>query len=988
MASSYPSTAPPTHRKPLPEESPVNSSKNSSKYSLPPLKHTDSDLGLSVPANPIPRESVSAHGPQDHTRKQSASTGRRGSMGRLQKNAPPPPQPSRRPSKVDTPPQPPLSGGSGFNFNFGNKDGKSPRLQKEQRRRSSSLNSSSITSSTPTLVNGQQTQPANRYSPPPEVRARSSSAQPPARRETMPHNRVVSNASAGPPRPASSQENQSHGQGERRGRLRRSWLPGGRSRSQSQDVSKSKDAVPSTASAWIIGQNVDYNLSYLANAEKVPELWNELGDVYVYLDPKGSGGGPCFKVPSFFIGDSLVFAELIEAEATSPASSERDRTGGYNSRDNLSAFDANRQNQSPPATPPLPDETRLYLPVSMSTPGSRTDKDMDRIVSCRNLFAFLTGQPLVGTKSQPTLFKVLLNIASLLKEFEFTNDDGSNFGDAVEMSFSFLLERTNLADVRHSREKTIEALILGERMHNMELYSEAFAHGVGKYSALRSLKSPLWEMLSADARERLERAHFELVTRQNSVNNRLESFEFPAIFSGVANSTSLTEYKDVKYATWRKSFNRMRSFVLGYYKTTFGSWPPKARSKKNPFSESGLNRQVLKILYSDLCALYDLLVDRQNVTTRVIDQGVDDIVDDHENPHISALRKVLGEYDMSSPPVLPPIPFDTPKLPSMTSIRENYNELTPKEKAKLERNLQDYQRVLILTKAYDIDTYKLKIPFLEEFKEFEQKECKGKTASEMADQRLGIWLFLYVVIQTLPMLVVDAPGLKYTEGVEYFLCQPPKGSPPWMEDVPAVRKRWYEVAGGGGLVELSADAVEFGIEGIYHRSHCWLQAKRWELGEDAGPPPAPHDSLSPLQAPASVFLDNDPATRSSSPTQIGRSESPSSGPPGAALRAPTGSPGNRVSSYRSSIAFGLEPVAMPFDGGSRPNSRVFSSRGLSPAERRESIMTRSRSSGNLHGMATAAAASPTQAPLDSGSTFDDILKDMNNKPKKKKGGLF
>ncbi|KAJ8117886.1 hypothetical protein ONZ43_g4103 [Nemania bipapillata] len=608
------------------------------------------------------------------------------------------------------------------------------------------------------------------------------------------------------------------------------------------------------------------------------------------------------------------------------------------------------------------------------------------------MFALLTGQPLVATKTQPTLFTVLLNVSGLLREFEYTNADGSTFGDAVEMSFSFFTEQTGLADVRQSREKTLESLILGERMRFMELYNEAFAHAVGKYPAMRDLRSPLWEQVSASTLERLERAHIDLVGRQHSVNNRLEAFDFPALFSGTANSTSSTEYRDIKFHTWRKSFGRMRQFVLNYYKSNFGSWPPKARSKKNPFTESGLNRQVLKILYSDFCALYDLLVDRESITTRMIDQSADDIGNDNTNPQGSAMRKILNEFDQSSPPVLPPIPFDLPKLPDMASVQENFHDLSHKEQSKLVKGLQEYQIILILNKAYDFDTVSLRIPLLEQFKEFELKEAKGKTVAEMADHRLGYWLFLYVVIQSLPMLVVDAPGLKYTEGVEYFLCQPPKGSPPWMEDAPAVRKRWYEVAGGGGLVELSEDAVQFGIEGIYHRSHCWLAAKRWELGDYAAPPLPPNESLAPLEAPQSVFEDMDPGA-APSPSLLPRSESPLSGPPGLALRNRGPSPAARHA-HRSSIALGLEPVALPLNGPSVTGSRMSSVWGAPTGQRPTStVMHRSRSSGNLHniiasqGRGTDSRSSSRQEAA-SGSTFDDILKDMGETKPKKKKGLF
>ncbi|KAI0404938.1 hypothetical protein F4802DRAFT_564839 [Xylaria palmicola] len=962
------------HRKPL-ADGHTGPNRVNSLPQLPPS--SDFDFGLDSLAD----------APQDNSRRPAdhdAAPRTRG-PGRLQKPTPPqyaPPPPPPPPREVVTPPPIPSPG---FTFT---ETKPSPRLQKERKHRSSSVHASpkSHARNTSSLMPQQGS--------PPDSRARSSSAQPSATHPpTDPENLAASAAvTTAATRPSSSHGSQSPARdGEQRGRSRKSWLPGGRSRSQSTDTRRQD-----TAAAWIIGQNSDYNTTFLANSEKVPELWNESGDVFVYLDPKASNGSASFKVPSFVTDYSLVFTELIEAESSS---SPGGRARSYSGRDSLSVSDATRWVQSPPLSPPIPDsqassEIRLYLPVSMSTPGHRSEADMERLVSIRNMFALLTGQPLVATKSQATLFAVLLNISSLLKEFQFSNADGSTYGDAVEMSFSFFAEQMALADVRQSREKTLESLIIGERMRFMELYNEAFAHAVGKYPAMRDLRSPLWEQVSSSTRERLERAHFDLVQRQHGVNNRLESFEFPALFSGTANSTSLVEFKDIKFNTWRKSFGRMKQFVLNYYKSSFGSWPPKARNKKNPFTESGLNRQVLKILYSDFCALYDLLADRGSLTTRMMDQNADDIGNDNQNPRGSAMRRILGEFDQSSPPVLPPIPFDLPMLPDMASVQENFHDLSPKEQAKLMKGLQEYQIILILNKAYDFETTTLGIPFIEQFKEFELKEAKGKTVAEIANHRLGYWLFLYVIIQSLPMLVVDAPGLKYTDNVEYFLCQPPKGTPPWMEDAPAVRTRWYEVAGGGGLVELSEDAVEFGIEGIYHRSHCWLAAKRWEMGDYSGPPLPTNEALEPLEAPHSVFEDMDPGV-TASPSLMPRSESPMSGPPGLALRSRAGSPAGRHSAHRSSIAIGLEPVSLPVNGPSFAGSRMSTAWGSPGGPRPSSaMMDRSRSSSNLHGLAMSqgrGSESRSSSRQDSagGSTFDDILKDMGEaKQPKKKKGLF
>lgn len=735
----------------------------------------------------------------------------------------------------------------------------------------------------------------------------------------------------------------------------------------------------------------------------MPELWNENGNVLVYLYPRSSGSGPCFKVPEFTISSSYLFNELLAAEPSSAVAQSRSRSFG--GRDSLSVDDASRLQSPPGGSDDFSGELKLYLPVArpsanthLVAPGLGGDDELDRLIAIRNLFAFLTGQPLVGTKARPTVFAAFLEIAELLEEYAFTGIDGSGFGNAVDMSFNFYSDYLGFADCRHSREKTVEALILGERMRNIELYNEAFAHAAGKYSAILELRLPLFGKISPRTRQRLERAHIDLVNRQHNVNDHLEQFEFPSIFAGIANSTSMSELRGIRFKNWRNSFGRMRSFMMNYYKTTFGSWPPKASSKKNPFMESGLNRLVLKVLYSDMCALYDLLVDRTDLTSRVIDH-TPELSSDPEKVTRSAIRNIMSEYDRSRPPVLPPIPFDLPQLPSVGSIHETYSTLSAKDQAKFDKRLKEHELLLILNKAYNYDTNGIKLPFLDQFKDFERREAKGKMKQDLVDQRIGYWIFLYAVLQSLPMLVVDAPGLRYTEGTEYFLCQPPMGQPPWAEDG-QVRKMWYEVTGGGGLVELSTDAVMYSVEATYHRSHCWLAAKQWEgLEGDDAPPSEP--AMSPLEPPRAIFPGADGVLGSPPPIVGPSTPSPPLGTPPLAVRTRNLSPGRIRASgaHRSSIAIGLEPVPMdPPTSAFGPHQRSSS---LGPRPPSAFIGNRNASASNLSIMGTPRTGTPTTAAT-SGTTFDDILaggddkensKDKEKeapkeKGKKKKGFFF
>ncbi|KAK2596187.1 hypothetical protein QQS21_006392 [Conoideocrella luteorostrata] len=855
---------------------------------------------------------------------------------------------------------------------------KQGKLQKENRKsrsRSSSLFQPKLTELPPSALNARQTSPV------PEARGRRSiSAQAQlAPSGTLPNVRSAS-AHDGSQSPT-------------RGRLRRSWLPGGgRSRSNSVDVSNG-----GKSEAWVMSDEnqAEYNPVFLRNAEKVPELWNENGNIYVYLYPRGSGCGPSFKVPEFVVGTSYVLNELLHTEEEVPTMNRATAFGG---RDSLSVHDANRVT-SPPIGPPIADDPnalRLYLPAApptasahLSSPGEGAQAELDRLIAIRNLFAFLTGQPLVGTKTRPTMFHAFVELAGLLQEFGFSSPDGSNFGEAVELSFGFYSEQLGLSDCRHSREKTIEALILGERMRSVDLYNEAFAHAAGKYSAIIDLRLSLFEQVSPLTRQRLERAHLDLVNRQHNVNEHLEQFDFPSLFAGIANSTSIPELRQIRFKTWRNSFSRMRQFLLGYYKSTFGSWPPKASNKKNPFAESGLNRLVLKVLYSDMCALYDLLVDRASLTSRVMDE-VPAISEAPSSMTTSALRNMLSEFDRSKPPVLPPIPFDLPQLPSMKAIHETFDNMSSKDQNRMEKKIKEHELILILNKAYNFDTNRIKLPFLEQFKEFEIREGRGKMTQDLVDQRIGCWLFLYAVLQSLPMLVVDAPGVRYTEGVEYFLCEPPMGNLPWVEDR-QVRKMWYEVTGGGGIVELSADAVMFSVEATYHRSHCWLAAKQWEGFDGADAPPPEEPPMSPLHPPAPMFPGAEPSI-GGTPAGGPSTPSPPPGGPQVALRPRNLSPAQRSRQFsRSSIAMGLEPVPLeppPNAFGSHNHSGSIGSR---PAS--SHLGFRSSSAGNLVGMAARGGSPAPQSKLaaTSGATFDDILGESSNKKQtgtKKKGRFF
>ncbi|CZR68909.1 uncharacterized protein PAC_18810 [Phialocephala subalpina] len=759
-------------------------------------------------------------------------------------------------------------------------------------------------------------------------------------------------------------------------------------------------------------------LEYLMNGEKIPELWDlrDVGDLYVYFYPPASGRGPQVKCPSLVIETSQNLRELAQSGVSNQG---RTRTRSFDGRGSLTIEDATRNlavrnPASPPYTPNLsaqdpqsasdssgesirsfssafsgPRELHLYLPLAFvdgpeqtvrkenESPAGTAEREAREqlLIDARNLFAFLNGQTIVYTRNTSTPFRAFLAIARLLKLFGFNDRGGATYGQDVDIAFDFYLTGDyKFSDVRESREKTLEGLIIGEAMRSEILYREAFAHAVGKWDELIKHNSPLLLELSPKSRRMLEREYIDLQRYKKYVEERLTDFDFPSVFAGVANSTSSDESKVVRFKNWKSSFLALRKVVLSYYKKKLGSWPPRGSSKRNSFVEGGLNRPVLKDLYHDLCRLYDFLVDRDNITTRGMEAN--ETASQAEKPTvISALRRVLNEFDKSTTWESPAMPLDVPLLPNLASFDPTFESKDPKEQQKeyTKRKLVKKEPELALEAAHNLrDGLKYySTEFMHMYMAFEKKEATGKTIRELEEQRIGHWIFLYVVLQTLPLVISDAPGLNFAKKeVEYFLSATPPENMPWIEGRGS-QMDLYQTA-EGTYSRLPAHQVEFGINSIYSRSHCWTAANSWLAGEPTLEQPdisMPEGQFSPLAPPPGFSGLGGGELR---PPSRGRSRSSSAGgvprPHSVggllAVRDPNAA-GSRVSSIsqRNSIMLGLEKLPR-FDGGDGWG-------GASPV------------------LTTSSGDTAVKTPPERDVTFDDILAGMEQPGAKKgKGGLL
>jgi len=86
----------------------------------------------------------------------------------------------------------------------------------------------------------------------------------------------------------------------------------------------------------------------------------------------------------------------------------------------------------------------LYIPLNLSDAATKAtskdaiathESDTDALVMIRNLFAFLTGQSLVATRSMSTFYHIFIKISQSLTFYEFSNLDGSTFGEVANLNF-------------------------------------------------------------------------------------------------------------------------------------------------------------------------------------------------------------------------------------------------------------------------------------------------------------------------------------------------------------------------------------------------------------------------------------------------------------------------------------------------------------------------------------------------------------------------
>ncbi|KAJ6256877.1 hypothetical protein Dda_8747 [Drechslerella dactyloides] len=534
-----------------------------------------------------------------------------------------------------------------------------------------------------------------------------------------------------------------------------------------------------------------------------PELWFPDGDTLVYLSDKFSKSkeDQPFRQPSFRIRSSVLRA------TNSPF-----LIGSLYDYDDLpqspSSISSSLMSADQEINPMQPNQGRELEGIAheLHFPAPRSN---DRLAiyrhhaTTRNFFALLFNRSLVGS----TFGQTLLDLAERMDLYMPPGHD--NVEDLLRY-----LTRKEFDDVRNVPDLAAGMLIFAEKYRLADLYKESFVHCVGMMNRLEL--SLDYQQISPITRAHLDRANLNIQVRTDKCDNLLVHGQFAF--------NDIWPHMSAGYPPARHAFDRFQKFLVKHYQNRFGSWPPAGEK---------FGRLLYQQLQRDFDALYDFLVDKDVMwepaapsSSSASTSSTHRATGAHKlmNPYKQEFRAddnslqftdILLSFDRSNkyPHIPHPYPL-VPEVKTTTAIRTNkQSNFFGKRTVNTDKTIEK-ENALALIQATNLDALYTS-PNNSLVAAYQLME-KSDRAIEIDphDARKGRWLLIYAILQTLATITVDAPDLKWTENVDYFLCAPLKGLPPWEQQPQSSR---------------SGEEDDF----CQYRSHCWTVPFHWNSQSSA-----------------------------------------------------------------------------------------------------------------------------------------------------------
>ncbi|KAF3903887.1 hypothetical protein ABW20_dc0107824 [Dactylellina cionopaga] len=476
-----------------------------------------------------------------------------------------------------------------------------------------------------------------------------------------------------------------------------------------------------------------YNYSSLYGGRAVLELWDPDGDTLIYLCAKNSATprGPSFLVNSL----TLQATSDYWVTAFSPVWQ--------------SGFEIDKTN--------FPTAKYALFFAADRPDGKREETDpvtlLRHYITMRNVFACIFDSYCVGLmEDESSLLSDLVD--RMLMYFDGAED---SLGDKL----SGFIIKSGLWDVSNDPIKAVDLLHLAYTYQMEALYIEAFVHCVGMWPQIVSTNAH--DILAEPILKLLTSRHESLTKKTNILSSNLKNFHFSELWTVKSPASKLS-------STLRQGYESMRSFLYKYYTSTgFPKWPPK----------NLISRPVLLKIYSDFCALYRLLIDRQYTTSNAC----------NSYPSLFYYAGALRHIDRKIVRHNKSMPYGIPILPGyfVQPLRQDIGDSHHPEvfRYDMHQKLNSDGLADLLGKMYnDAGTRNMVTDRGEEesittaFMGFEKALLKGKNMKSIAETRKGVWVLVYGVLSAMAELSVEG-GVVFNEEVEYLLCCDPRNVFEW-----------------------------------------------------------------------------------------------------------------------------------------------------------------------------------------------------------------
>ncbi|EGY22155.1 uncharacterized protein VDAG_03593 [Verticillium dahliae VdLs.17] len=465
-----------------------------------------------------------------------------------------------------------------------------------------------------------------------------------------------------------------------------------------------------------------------------PELWFRGGNCFVHLYGKGqSRRGPAFKVP---FGGLLsakchpLIQRFISREMPESPGSLFDP---YDDLDQWHYLNPTRK-------------VDLYIPAPPM--ANKQDAFLYHLAT-RNLIAWVFNRSVVGDH----LGTALINLLSSMSEFR--NDDEDHVGDLLDY-----LDEEGYLDIRNQPIHALALLRMAETFQIRDIFTDAFCHCVGMSDRLPS--TPEWQLVSSPTRRSIRRAKADMDARLNKASSMLRTFL----------EDELSETHLGLPAGGRAHMERFRSFLLSFYSTKLGYYPPTPADGRS----SAFEPEIYRIMCDDFEALYELLVN-DNFTSA----GSIPLLAQGGICAVQSVHAFDARYDFKS--LDHPLPL-LPEVPTTPTSRR-IPWLSRSDKLKPDNRLVLHAAQVKASNLGKVDM--MRNDLVRAYRKFEEQSVAPLTKVDrnekisLVDVRKVRWILVYAIYQVLRNCT-DVPEEVNDIDADYNLAVSTDYLPSWNEE--------------------------------------------------------------------------------------------------------------------------------------------------------------------------------------------------------------